>query len=90
MVWWDTDLLFHQPDWMQEPIDPAVNPEIRWVPIASFLQITVDIATSNSFDEGFGHRYGTLPLVARDHQMLQPHGGSTARVDLLCAKLRSL
>lgn len=73
----------------RSPSTPAVNPAIRWVPIASLLQITVDIATSNRFDEGFGHRYGTLPMVAWD-QMLQPHGWSTARVDQLCAELRTL
>jgi uncharacterized membrane protein len=89
MVWWDTNLILHKPDWMKEPIDPSINPSIRWVPIATFLQVTVDMATSNSFDEGYGHRYGSLPTVAWA-RMLQPRGWTPARITALRARLDSL
>ena len=71
VAWWDPDLILDEPDWMTEELDPAVNPEISWGPLRSFLQISVDMAVGNSFDEGSGHLYGALPTLAW-RQMLDP------------------
>jgi len=71
VVWWDPDTAFRRPDWLREPRDPSVNPEMEWRPLVTFLNLAVDMAVSNDFDEGNGHRYGTLPTVAWE-RMLRP------------------
>lgn len=82
IVWWDPDLAFDRPDWLRERLDPSVNPGLRWRPMATFLQLSVDMAVGNDFDEGNGHLYGTLPLTAWV-QMLDPPGWDRQRVGAL-------
>lgn len=86
IVWWDWETLADEPDWLEEPLDPAVNPEIRWAPVTTFLQLAVDMAVSNDFDEDHGHKYGTQPLEAW-YAVVQPVGWDRARVEELRERL---
>ena len=86
IVWWDWDTLVDRPDWLEEPLDPAVNPAIRWTPVTTFLQLAVDMAVSNDFDEDHGHKYGTQPLSAW-YAVVQPSGWDQARVEELRQRL---
>ncbi|MDP3969634.1 MAG: alpha/beta-hydrolase family protein [Nocardioides sp.] len=64
VAWWDWRTAFRRPDWLAEPLAPEVNPALEWRPLVTFLNLTVDMAVSNNFDEGHGHRYGTMPRDA--------------------------
>lgn len=75
IVWWDNQLIFSRPDWLEEPLDESVNPDLTWRPITTYLQISADMIVSNSFEEGYGHLYGALPTVAW-WEMLEPEGWS--------------
>ncbi|HWL49741.1 MAG TPA: alpha/beta-hydrolase family protein [Acidimicrobiia bacterium] len=86
IVWWDWDTLFDEPDWLEEPLDPAVNPAIRWTPVVTFMQLVVDMGVSNDFDEDHGHKYGTQPLSAW-YAVVQPAGWDKARVEELRPRL---
>ena len=86
IVWWDWDTLLDEPDWMQEPLDPAVNPAMEWTPVTTFLQLAVDMAVSNDFDEDNGHRYGTQPLSAW-YAVVQPPGWTPTRLEELRLRL---
>ncbi|MDZ5662038.1 alpha/beta-hydrolase family protein [Nocardioides sp. S-58] len=86
IVWWDWDTLADEPDWLEEPLDPAVNPAIEWTPVTTFLQLAVDMAVSNDFDEDHGHKYGTQPLDAW-YAVVRPPGWDRARVDQLRERL---
>jgi uncharacterized membrane protein len=57
VIWWDWDLLWRQPDWLREPLGDDVNPEMRWYPIVTFLQVSIDQATSGEVPIGHGHNY---------------------------------
>ena len=70
----------------QEPLDPAVNPEMEWYPVTTFLNLAVDMAVSTAFEHDQGHKYGTQPLLAWA-AMLQPAGWSPDRVTELRAAL---
>jgi uncharacterized membrane protein len=86
IVWWDWDTLFDEPDWLEEPLDPAVNPAVKWTPVVTFLQLVVDMGVSNDFDEDHGHKYGTQPLSAW-YAVVRPPGWDQARVEELRQRL---
>ncbi|QCX28920.1 alpha/beta-hydrolase family protein [Nocardioides jishulii] len=82
IVWWDWPVLWEEPDWLREPLDPAVNPDMEWYPVTTFLNLAVDMAVSNAFEEEQGHMYGTQPTLAWA-AMLQPDGWDDERVAAL-------
>ncbi len=57
VVWWSFDLLLQRPDWLAEPPGPAVSQRMRWMPIITFLQVTVDQFFGVNQPNGFGHNY---------------------------------
>jgi len=89
IVWWDWETLYAEPDWLREPLDPAVNPAMSWAPVTTFLNLAVDMAVSNDFDEDHGHRYGTQPLSSWV-AILRPPGWDAARVERLRDRLRDV
>lgn len=58
IIWWSFDLLFNRPDWLVEELGPDVNPDMRWLPIVTFWQVTADMALSAGVPPGYGHAYG--------------------------------
>ncbi|WP_162799224.1 alpha/beta-hydrolase family protein [Nocardioides sp. 616] len=89
IVWWDWETALDRPDWLEEPLDAAVNPAISWTPVTTFLQLAVDMAVSNDFDEDHGHRYGTQPLSAW-YAVVQPVEWTQAEVERLRARLAAV
>lgn len=68
VVWWTSDLLWREPDWLAEPHAPTVSPAMRWLPVVTFLQVTVDQFFGTAVPNGYGHNYainmvGTLSRV---------------------------
>jgi len=58
VVWWSPNLLLRQPDWLREPYGDDVLGTVRWFPLVTFAQLTVDLLNGYSFDaDGYGHRY---------------------------------
>lgn len=86
IVWWDWETAWTRPDWLEEPLDPAVNPAMSWTPLTTFLNLAVDMAVGNDFDEDHGHLYGTQPLTAW-RAMLAPAGWTDDQVDQLRERL---
>jgi uncharacterized membrane protein len=58
VVWWSPALLAQQPDWLQEPPGPGRSPDMRWYPVITFLQVTVDQFMGVAVPQGQGHNYG--------------------------------
>ncbi|MFC8043005.1 alpha/beta hydrolase [Nocardia sp. NPDC057353] len=58
ITWWSFDLALHRPDWLREPLGPDVDPGMRWIPIVTFWQVTLDMVFSAEVPAGFGHSYG--------------------------------
>lgn len=61
IVNFDTATLWRKPAWLDAPRAPDVAPEMRWYPIVTALQVTLDMMTALGV-EGFGHFY-----VAEDY-----------------------
>ena len=89
ITWWDPAIATEEPDWMREELDPSINPAISWGRLRTFFQITLDTAVSNSFIEGNGHLYGTLPVTAWD-RMLPDSGWDEIQIGALTVRLAKL
>ncbi len=57
VVWWSFELLAQRPDWLVEPRGPAVSPRMRWLPVITFLHVTVDQFFGVNQPNGSGHNY---------------------------------
>ncbi len=64
-------ILWREPDWMRAPRGRDVSPDLRWIPVITFLQIGFDVMTATSTPRGYGHVYagtdylnGWLALLA--------------------------
>lgn len=64
VVWWSPDLLFSQPDWLAEPAGPDVTPRMRWYPVLTFLQVTIDQFFGVDAPNGHGHNYSAQTVGA--------------------------
>ncbi|MGW1812257.1 alpha/beta hydrolase [Streptomyces sp. NPDC002125] len=62
--WWSPGLLTSRPGWLVGPKAPDVSPGMRWYPLVTFWQVTCDLAVADSVPDGYGHRFGTLPVAA--------------------------
>ena len=77
VVWWSPALLIEEPDWLREPPGPGRTPTMRYYPILTFLQVTVDQFTGVDVPQGQGHNYGTS-MPAAFAQVTQPPGWTDA------------
>ncbi|ORX05784.1 alpha/beta hydrolase [Mycolicibacillus trivialis] len=57
IAWWSPDLLFRKPAWLAEEHGVDVLPEIRWIPVVTFLQVSADMAVALDVPPGHGHHY---------------------------------
>ncbi|WP_235204503.1 alpha/beta hydrolase [Nocardia otitidiscaviarum] len=62
IVWWSTDLILSQPDWLSEPRGSDVSSQMRWWPFVTFWQVAADLTNAQGVSDGHGHRYGSLVL----------------------------
>lgn len=58
ITWWNWQLLHRKPDWLREPLGPDVEPGMRWLPVVTFWQVTMDMVFSADVPDGFGHSFG--------------------------------
>jgi len=73
VVWWSWDLITRQPEWLEEPRGPDVSGRVRWFPLITFLQVTVDQFFGVSVPDGHGHNYASQ-VVAAWADVTQPPG----------------
>ena len=82
ITWWTPNLIYQQPDWLREERGYDVLPSTRWFPFVTFLQVSADMAVSNSVPEGHGHTF-RADLADAWAAILEPAGwtsNDTARL----------
>ncbi|WP_246211726.1 alpha/beta hydrolase [Phytoactinopolyspora alkaliphila] len=57
VVWWSSDLLWHEPDWLREPSGDDVLPGLRWLPVVTYWLTTMDMVVAEEVPAGHGHVY---------------------------------
>ncbi|MDC8770471.1 alpha/beta hydrolase [Roseateles albus] len=53
----DPGALWRRPAWLQAPLGPDVSPDFVWVPVVTFLQLTIDLMLATTPPLGYGHLY---------------------------------
>jgi uncharacterized membrane protein len=57
IVFYDPLSFYREPEWMKTPRGPDVSPDLRWYPVVTFLQLTLDVAMATTAPVGYGHVY---------------------------------
>ena len=76
-LWWNTDLIWHKPDWLREPRGPDVAPHMHWFPFLTFWQLSADLAIREHLPAGYGHHDGP-EIPAAWAAILDPPGWTDA------------
>jgi uncharacterized membrane protein len=82
IVVWSPELAFTRPDWMAEPLPPDVLPQMRWIPVVTFWQVTADLLFSLEVGSGRGHSYRDS-FAAGWAAVAPPPGWTTADTERL-------
>ncbi len=72
IVWWSPNLIFSEPDWIDEPPGKGTL-DMIWIPFVTFWQVTADLPFSTGVPGGFGHKY-TEEQVDAWNAVLKPEG----------------
>lgn len=57
VVWWSTDLLWTEPEWMNENVGRDVSDQLAWFPWVTFWQIATDMPRAGAPPGGHAHQY---------------------------------
>lgn len=76
ITWWSPDLIWNEPDWLNEPRGADVASAMRWYPIVTFWQTSADMAVSMAVPSGHGHDF-VGQHVAGWAEVLDPPGWTT-------------
>ena len=82
IAWWNPDLLFTKPDWLREPRGYDVSPEMEWIPVVTFLQVSADMAVAIDVPDGHGHVY-IRDVANAWADILQPPGWTPEKTERL-------
>ena len=82
IAWFNPNLLFSQPDWLREPRGYDVSPDMKWIPVVTFLQVSADMAVAVDVPDGNGHRY-VKDVVNGWAAVMQPPGWTPEKTELL-------
>ncbi|MGW6917015.1 alpha/beta hydrolase [Kitasatospora sp. NPDC054939] len=80
IVWWSPQLVFNEPDWIDEPPGEDVLQGTVWIPFVTFWQVTADLPFSTEVPSGHGHTY-KAEYVDGWNAVLQPAGFSHEDLD---------
>jgi uncharacterized membrane protein len=82
IAWWNPDLLFSRPDWLDEPRGRDVSPRMEWIPVVTFLQVSADMAVAVDVPDGHGHIY-VRDVANAWADVLQPPGWTPDKTERL-------
>ena len=88
IAWWNTELLFAKPDWLREARGSDVSPDMEWIPVVTFLQVSADMAVAVDVPDGHGHVY-VRNVANAWAAILQPPGWTPEKTERLRGLLRS-
>jgi uncharacterized membrane protein len=88
IAWWNTDLLFSKPDWLREARGYDVSPNMEWIPVVTFLQVSADMAVAVDVPDGHGHVY-VRDVANAWASIMSPPGWTETKTDKLRGLLRS-
>ena len=79
-TFFDYRSFYRAPDWMHPPRGPDVSPQMRWYPVVTFLQLTLDMFRATDAPIGFGHVYAPADYIDAWTQVTDVRGWSAADI----------
>lgn len=86
VTWFDFDLLWRKPDWLNEQRGADVSKDTRWIPGVTFMQVAVDQFFGTIVPIGYGHNYSDT-IVNSWAALYAPDGWSDAKAQALQSKM---
>ena len=74
IVFFEMTSLWRPPAWMERPRGPDVSPEIRWMPVVTFVQQICDMMTATTTPRGVGHVYAAAHYLDGWIAVTEPQG----------------
>jgi uncharacterized membrane protein len=74
IVFFEPASLWRPPAWMKQPRGPDVAPEIRWMPVVTFVQQICDMMTATTTPRGVGHVYAAAHYLDGWIAVTEPQG----------------
>ena len=63
ITFFDYHDLYREPEWMALPRGPDVSPQLRWYPVVTLMQLTLDVAMATTTPIGHGHVYAPAHYI---------------------------
>ena len=83
MTFYDYRSLYREPDWMRSPRGPDVSPELRWYPVVTLLQLTLDMPMATTAPVGYGHVFAPAHYIDAWIAVTDVHNWSPEEVERL-------
>jgi len=87
IVFFREDSWIYEPSFLKPPRGPDVSPEVRWIPVVTFLQTMVDMVIATTVPLGRGHVYAAEDYTEGWAEVLDPPGWDAAGLERLKAHL---
>jgi uncharacterized membrane protein len=63
MVFFTPDLYFRRPDWIKGERGPDISPDLKWLPVVTFLQVLFDLPMADRVPKGVAHSYSSSSYI---------------------------
>ncbi len=83
VTFFDPKSLWRRPDWLNGPLGPDVSPDMRWIPVVTFLQLAFDLMLAVEPPKGYGHVYAFEHYVDAWASLVSPSDWTQASLDAL-------
>ncbi|PKQ13380.1 MAG: hypothetical protein CVT70_02865 [Alphaproteobacteria bacterium HGW-Alphaproteobacteria-1] len=87
ITFYDPRAIWRQPEWMRSPRGPDVSPDMIWLPVVTFLQLTLDLMTAVLPPKGFGHVYAFDHYLDAWAALTDASGWTREELDALKARV---
>ena len=75
--YWNLEILWARPEWVNDPIGYDVSPNVGWFPILTWGHVSADLIAGFGAGPGFGHNYAN-DFVSGWAAVAQPEGWTDA------------
>ncbi len=72
MTFFAPELLYRKPEWLVGERGPDVSPNLRWLPIVTFLQAGFDLPMATTVPMGYGHNFAPASYIDAWIEVTQP------------------
>ncbi len=87
IVFFEPEALWRRPEWLVGPRGPDVSPDLRWIPVVTFLQLGIDVMTAVAPPLGHGHTYAFPHYLDAWAALTEEPGWSAEDLEALKARM---